>query len=83
MSRFCQTHWLPARFRVGRPHKLRQSTPLNIDAVWWHSGEMRVFGQSCYAASTRTVYLPTTTSWVFSSLHTSERLAFLGAVVGG
>ncbi|HET7836631.1 MAG TPA: ABC transporter permease [Variovorax sp.] len=30
----------------------------------------------------RTVYLPSTTSWVFSSLHTSVGLAFVGAVVG-
>jgi NitT/TauT family transport system permease protein len=30
----------------------------------------------------RTVYLPSATSWVFSSLHTSVGLAFLGAVVG-
>ncbi len=31
----------------------------------------------------RTVYLPSATSWVFSSLHTSVGLAFVGAVVGG
>ncbi|MFL9926249.1 ABC transporter permease [Herbaspirillum lusitanum] len=30
----------------------------------------------------RTVYLPSATSWVFSSLHTSIGLAFVGAVVG-
>ena len=30
----------------------------------------------------RTVYLPRATSWVFSSLHTSVGLAFVGAVVG-
>ncbi len=30
----------------------------------------------------RTVYLPSGTSWVFSSLHTSVGLAFVGAVVG-
>ena len=30
----------------------------------------------------RHVYLPSTTSWVFSSLHTSIGLAFVGAVVG-
>jgi NitT/TauT family transport system permease protein len=30
----------------------------------------------------RTVYLPSATSWVFSSLHTSVGLAFVGAVVG-
>jgi NitT/TauT family transport system permease protein len=29
-----------------------------------------------------TVYLPSATSWVFSSLHTSVGLAFVGAVVG-
>jgi NitT/TauT family transport system permease protein len=28
------------------------------------------------------VYLPSATSWVFSSLHTSVGLAFVGAVVG-
>jgi NitT/TauT family transport system permease protein len=30
----------------------------------------------------RFVYLPSATSWVFSSLHTSVGLAFVGAVVG-
>ena len=30
----------------------------------------------------RSVYLPSATSWVFSSLHTSVGLAFVGAVVG-
>ncbi len=30
----------------------------------------------------RTVYLPSATSWVFSSLHTAIGLAFVGAVVG-
>jgi NitT/TauT family transport system permease protein len=30
----------------------------------------------------RTVYLPSATSWVFSSLHTSVGMAFVGAVVG-
>src|ERR1700681_960038 len=30
----------------------------------------------------RTVYLPSATSWVFSSLHTSIGMAFVGAVVG-
>lgn len=30
----------------------------------------------------RTMYLPSATSWVFSSLHTSVGLAFVGAVVG-
>jgi NitT/TauT family transport system permease protein len=30
----------------------------------------------------RTVYLPSATSWVFSSLHTSVGLAFVGTVVG-
>ena len=30
----------------------------------------------------RTVYLPSATAWVFSSLHTSIGLAFVGAVVG-
>jgi len=30
----------------------------------------------------RTVYLPSATSWVFSSLHSSVGLAFVGAVVG-
>jgi len=30
----------------------------------------------------RHVYLPSATSWVFSSLHTSVGLAFVGAVVG-
>jgi sulfonate transport system permease protein len=30
----------------------------------------------------RYVYLPSATSWVFSSLHTSIGLAFVGAVVG-
>ncbi len=30
----------------------------------------------------KTVYLPSATSWVFSSLHTSVGLAFVGAVVG-
>ncbi len=30
----------------------------------------------------RTVYLPSATSWVFSSLHTSIGLAFVGAIVG-
>lgn len=30
----------------------------------------------------RTVYLPSATSWVFSSLHTSVGLAFVGAAVG-
>jgi NitT/TauT family transport system permease protein len=30
----------------------------------------------------RTVYLPSAMSWVFSSLHTSVGLAFVGAVVG-
>ena len=30
----------------------------------------------------RTVYLPSATSWVFSSLHTAVGLAFVGAVVG-
>ena len=30
----------------------------------------------------RTVYLPSATAWVFSSLHTSVGLAFVGAVVG-
>ncbi|GAC1606284.1 MAG: ABC transporter permease [Ramlibacter sp.] len=30
----------------------------------------------------RTVYLPSATSWVFSSLHTSVGLTFVGAVVG-
>ena len=30
----------------------------------------------------RNVYLPSATSWVFSSLHTSVGLAFVGAVVG-
>ena len=30
----------------------------------------------------RTVYLPSATSWVFSSLHTAVGMAFVGAVVG-
>jgi len=30
----------------------------------------------------RTVYLPSATSWVFSSLHTSIGMAFVGAVIG-
>ena len=30
----------------------------------------------------QTVYLPSATAWVFSSLHTSVGLAFVGAVVG-
>ncbi|HEX2531193.1 MAG TPA: ABC transporter permease [Burkholderiaceae bacterium] len=30
----------------------------------------------------RSVYLPSATSWVFSSLHTSVGLAFVGAIVG-
>jgi NitT/TauT family transport system permease protein len=30
----------------------------------------------------RFVYLPSATSWVFSSLHTSVGMAFVGAVVG-
>ncbi|AMO96170.1 binding--dependent transport system inner membrane component family protein [Collimonas fungivorans] len=30
----------------------------------------------------RTVYLPSATSWVFSSLHTSVGLAFVGVIVG-
>src|SRR5438067_759209 len=30
----------------------------------------------------RHVYLPSATSWVFSSLHTSVGMAFVGAVVG-
>jgi NitT/TauT family transport system permease protein len=30
----------------------------------------------------RYVYLPSATSWVFSSLHTSVGMAFVGAVVG-
>ena len=30
----------------------------------------------------RSVYLPSAMSWVFSSLHTSVGLAFVGAVVG-
>jgi NitT/TauT family transport system permease protein len=30
----------------------------------------------------RQVYLPSATSWVFSSLHTSVGLAFVGAIVG-
>ncbi len=30
----------------------------------------------------RTVYLPSATTWVFSSLHTSVGMAFVGAVVG-
>jgi NitT/TauT family transport system permease protein len=30
----------------------------------------------------RAVYLPSATSWVFSSLHTSVGMAFVGAVVG-
>jgi len=30
----------------------------------------------------RTVYIPSATSWVFSSLHTSVGMAFVGAVVG-
>jgi NitT/TauT family transport system permease protein len=30
----------------------------------------------------RHVYLPSATAWVFSSLHTSVGLAFVGAVVG-
>jgi NitT/TauT family transport system permease protein len=30
----------------------------------------------------RTVYLPSATSWLFSSLHTSVGMAFVGAVVG-
>lgn len=30
----------------------------------------------------RTVYLPSATSWVFSSLHTSVGMAFVGAVIG-
>jgi NitT/TauT family transport system permease protein len=30
----------------------------------------------------RAIYLPSATSWVFSSLHTSVGMAFVGAVVG-
>ena len=30
----------------------------------------------------RYIYLPSATSWVFSSLHTSVGMAFVGAVVG-
>ena len=30
----------------------------------------------------RSIYLPSATSWVFSSLHTSVGMAFVGAVVG-
>jgi len=35
-----------------------------------------------YSQLIRHVYLPSATSWVFSSLHTSVGLAFVGAVVG-
>jgi NitT/TauT family transport system permease protein len=41
--------------------------------------------RACWAPATqllRHVYLPSATSWVFSSLHTSVGLAFVGAVVG-
>jgi hypothetical protein len=41
--------------------------------------------RACWAPTAqllRTVYLPSATSWVFSSLHTSVGLAFVGAVVG-
>jgi NitT/TauT family transport system permease protein len=34
------------------------------------------------ASCCATVYLPSAMSWVFSSLHTSVGLAFVGAVVG-
>jgi NitT/TauT family transport system permease protein len=30
----------------------------------------------------KSIYLPSATSWVFSSLHTSVGMAFVGAVVG-
>jgi NitT/TauT family transport system permease protein len=35
-----------------------------------------------HAQLLRTVYVPSATSWVFSSLHTSVGMAFVGAVVG-
>ncbi|HEX6003355.1 MAG TPA: ABC transporter permease [Burkholderiales bacterium] len=41
----------------------------------------RMLGASSRALL-RTVYLPSATSWVFSSLHTSVGMAFVGAVVG-
>ncbi len=44
-------------------------------------GNARMLGAS-QRQLLRTVYLPSATSWVFSSLHTSVGLAFVGAVVG-
>jgi sulfonate transport system permease protein len=41
----------------------------------------RVLGANAHQLL-RTVYLPSATSWVFSSLHTSVGMAFVGAVVG-
>jgi NitT/TauT family transport system permease protein len=41
----------------------------------------RMLGASSRALL-RSVYLPSATSWVFSSLHTSVGMAFVGAVVG-
>lgn len=41
----------------------------------------RMLGASRYQLL-RHVYIPSATSWVFSSLHTSVGMAFLGAVVG-
>ena len=42
--------------------------------------------RACWAPTQRQllrhVYLPSATSWVFSSLHTSVGMAFVGAVVG-
>ncbi len=42
----------------------------------------RMLGRRASAQLLRHVYLPSATSWVFCSLHTSVGLAFVGAVVG-
>ena len=48
---------------------------------FWLEQNARMLGAS-QKQLLRHVYLPSATSWVFSSLHTSVGLAFVGAVVG-
>ena len=45
-------------------------------------GDEGVWPAPLRGTNARTVYLPSATNWVFSSLHTSVGQAFVGAVVG-
>ena len=71
-------------FRARRPAPSapsQKSSKVNTRRLRYVLASARMLGAS-NRQLLRHVYLPSATSWVFSSLHTSVGLAFVGAVVG-